>query len=1072
MLYETNQIIIERIIQYMSFLDCRSALSASKMKLVIKVGEGKSLSYYVIDYGERLGKGSFGEVYKAHKYDLDTNTLDKEHPFAAKIFKKEVNKEEDLKREVKILRQYYKTEPLQKIGDEWLVITEYVPGENLQNEKTRSKLEELTFFQRVNLINQLVLGVDRLHQTTFTRSAIIHGDFKPSNVGLEIDIKRGSTDISIFDFGLSFFPKNNSHSPEQSEGKKTIGNAVYFPVETLGAYFGIKTDIYMLVNLISVILGEERPWKLKSAIPDTFPRCRAKTKYFLDNLIEFPTILSNFDLKKATIAFLNRMQSNKYDERPDSDEVLRFFTTLNLYCKTLEKTSEKHSEKRAGDQVGNLTKTINGYGDTLNNLLSDETYKKMLRNKDLKSEDDKEDEEDEKEREKTFKKFDFNKHISLCKDIIKSLGTGFSKYKQYLDTFLNRMESKKDNERPNRQKVLLFFKTLELYCKTFGENTEKHTEEQIKNHTESLPIYAAKLAILSSGYWNKNVGFENLGKVEEGENEELKSKKRKKTNTVKDYKFEDNIDVCKEIISWFQKVNLNANNKSHHVIELKKVSLYINIIFKKPSTSNPIEFLKGFFIDRKSKDVKRKCKNMVKQLMDIIYSEPTLSRHMPSFVNEPKKNEVWSRAVENLIRRLERVYYSLDDKGRKEAGSFKLKENIIRSVEAQFGTNISEKKSSWISRSFKNVIRYLEKQAHAIIPKRISSWVSRSTNKKLYLTRKQRKLLLKLKLVNEVAKDKAQEKCFEGSQFEAKANSFSLNSSKGGIPGTFKKSSAKDARKWFNDYLRTTMWKCIQDIGEPEDNTKQTPQGTGTSETGAKKSVNPLDLLRIETNKKMLNCIHSHYYHELNKEILKCIAKASKLFPKPKTDDAENHSKETDNVIDNKPKTDDAEKHSKEIHNAIDNLKQAKNCSQRFRRLNTLTGKINSAVAARTGLLNKFLDWCGFSPISKLKKQVNKLSQAYMTKGTHLAVDAIMKYKVKGSSTKKTLELFIKWSKNSLNDVVKSQKTTVVSQLKSQSKKKGNFTTLFKQVNNRKNDCLLKEVVKDYVKQAMRLVRG
>lgn len=291
-------------------------------------GQLQNPMIYTFDTNNKLGEGLNGKVYKGQWINNKGQPI----TCAIKVINDLVTFNE---KELEILQQHYHAEK-----HEQYILTNFIPGKSILTDKfvIHPQLAQLSFLQKINLINQIVLQLNQLHHDTIsTGKAVVHGDIKGSNINVFIDPESGRSEAFLIDFGLAFQIEDDANLT-RIHPKKIYGNSLYFPIETLEQNFGIKTDLYMLVNVICLILGDDNPLRDRQKIINK-PFERANTPYAIDRII-IPEIVSDIYLKDLICQFLNRMQQNNYAQRPDSDEVLQFFTSLNILLKTYAKNPE------------------------------------------------------------------------------------------------------------------------------------------------------------------------------------------------------------------------------------------------------------------------------------------------------------------------------------------------------------------------------------------------------------------------------------------------------------------------------------------------------------------------------------------------------------------------------------------------------------------------------------------------------------------------------------------------------------------------------------------------------------
>lgn len=294
-----------------------------------------------IDFFTYIGEGGFARVYKA--YDVDhEGCIETNKPNYAL---KEMKSGEIDKKEYDIQKQYI---PTAKIGDKAWLLMPYFEGKELQEAE---ELIHCSFSERVELIFGLVMRFNRMHNNSpLSKGVVAHRDIKPSNMLLlPAATKTKSIEgIQPIDFGLS----NQLNSDEETAFR---GSLPFIAPELFvnSPYDLIKTDIYSLTATLLVILGQIEPersrvkafsplmekaqWDLEEWHQQMYTAL--KTPFNMEKLSQFNLIPDHYqhDIKRLLISFLNRMQAIDPNARPSSDDVLSFFTSLNVYCKASDK---------------------------------------------------------------------------------------------------------------------------------------------------------------------------------------------------------------------------------------------------------------------------------------------------------------------------------------------------------------------------------------------------------------------------------------------------------------------------------------------------------------------------------------------------------------------------------------------------------------------------------------------------------------------------------------------------------------------------------------------------------------
>lgn len=191
-------------------------------------------------YGEIIGKGGFGIVYKCHNTLLDCD-------FAVKLFSPVfVSNEENMEGEKRFFREakllfslthdnivrvfdigYFEGKPYIRM--------EYVDGDTLQN--YIAEKGPVSFKRSLKPITSLLKGMSYAHQ-----KHVIHRDLKPSNVMVTRD---GC--VKIIDFGISAYLETVGHTRLTRTGE-TVAGGLYTDPRLIDnpKLRDIRSDIYSI----------------------------------------------------------------------------------------------------------------------------------------------------------------------------------------------------------------------------------------------------------------------------------------------------------------------------------------------------------------------------------------------------------------------------------------------------------------------------------------------------------------------------------------------------------------------------------------------------------------------------------------------------------------------------------------------------------------------------------------------------------------------------------------------------------------------------------------------------------
>eukprot|EP00826_Nyctotherus_ovalis_P017159 TRINITY_DN1502_c0_g2_i1.p1 TRINITY_DN1502_c0_g2~~TRINITY_DN1502_c0_g2_i1.p1 ORF type:complete len:386 (-),score=91.82 TRINITY_DN1502_c0_g2_i1:526-1683(-) len=186
---------------------------------------------------DRIGKGSFGKVYKAR--DTSTNKI-----YAMKTIDIGASARTALKNEIGILEKMtsppspyivrYVDSFVVEEKSKQVIIMEYCPGGNLNDiiESHKAKKQLIPEEKVIKYMAQMLLGLEYIHANN-----ILHRDLKPENILVD---EKG--DLKISDFGISIELIN-----KKAYAKTQIGSLIYSAVEVLkGEPYNFTADIWSL----------------------------------------------------------------------------------------------------------------------------------------------------------------------------------------------------------------------------------------------------------------------------------------------------------------------------------------------------------------------------------------------------------------------------------------------------------------------------------------------------------------------------------------------------------------------------------------------------------------------------------------------------------------------------------------------------------------------------------------------------------------------------------------------------------------------------------------------------------
>lgn len=362
--------------------------------------DANKLAAYAVNESKKMGKGSCGVLYATREINLDTMQLDTDKRFVAKKFR---NVEQFNPNEIEFFRRYHKVGDFGYHDGNAYQIMNYLPGNDLYvlGDKCvpalSGNIARLNFSQRISLIQAIMLFVNLMHHDTpSTGKSLVHSDLNGANIRAHIvyDDEKNEfkiVDVYLLDFALA---KEVEDNPDTiNEGQDVDGTPLYIPIEVLGDKKGIKSDIYALAPVFMILLGATRPFTYKNQYHYTSEEFY-KAGFCLDDIFTgYDLVKYRPDVLPFVTAFLLKMQDNDYDHRPDSDKVLRFFTTLDNFCKAYIVDDSDRNDNYVRAAI--LALLASGHWSSVCERTGDEPFKFSFENLTLFS------------------------HVAFCKDVVR-----------------------------------------------------------------------------------------------------------------------------------------------------------------------------------------------------------------------------------------------------------------------------------------------------------------------------------------------------------------------------------------------------------------------------------------------------------------------------------------------------------------------------------------------------------------------------------------------------------------------------------------------------------------------------
>ena len=274
-----------------------------------KVEEVKIKNQYSFKSTDRLGGGSFGQIYKG------INLKTKEE-VAIKIESKNIETPQ-LLHESKILKILKENEGFPKVYlitplDDVLIMVMELLGDNLQKLIKSQKEKKFSLKTTLMLGIQILKRIQTLHENNF-----IHRDIKPEN--FTIGLKKMNNTIYMIDYGLTrkYCDSHKNHIPYK-EGKNLTGTALYASIYThKGIEQSRRDDLESLGYMMVYFCKGELPW-----IDVKAKNKAGKYKKIMEKKIEMkPEILCN-GLVSEFMAYFKYVRELQFTEEPNYNYLL------------------------------------------------------------------------------------------------------------------------------------------------------------------------------------------------------------------------------------------------------------------------------------------------------------------------------------------------------------------------------------------------------------------------------------------------------------------------------------------------------------------------------------------------------------------------------------------------------------------------------------------------------------------------------------------------------------------------------------------------------------------------------
>ncbi len=298
----------------------------------------EEIKSYLIDFRHLLGRGGFSEVYMAYLITHSDFKVDPTKRVAVKV----IEKGSFQKDELQIQRQYYpQIAAAVSNRDKIYMVIPYFPGRPLTDIMQGNDTPDLTTL--ASIICGIAQHFNLMAHTTSRTEAHIHRDAKGSNI-----LYHGK-DIYVLDFGIA------KKVTEKVYENTVSGTVLHMAPEIITGETTLSSDVFALGIIFASLLGAKQTLDMRNKAYSTIIRKFAmaallKNRHlvrvvpclsfnlcglFHGKIIPHTQGESSNEIKEHITTFIQSMLAINRSQRPNIDEVLRFFVAFDQYMTIL-----------------------------------------------------------------------------------------------------------------------------------------------------------------------------------------------------------------------------------------------------------------------------------------------------------------------------------------------------------------------------------------------------------------------------------------------------------------------------------------------------------------------------------------------------------------------------------------------------------------------------------------------------------------------------------------------------------------------------------------------------------------